>query len=186
MKDLNQTGQSRCEAEHEMRLRPPEEATSHDPEVLRAALIREAAERKRAVCIAKIQTGVGQLALDSLVREPDVEGFFGVFAKTLVDESDSHGCGVWLIDEDQPKCDLWMAYLSDRLYTPKSADWNTLALPRGSMARHLFSHTEGWSQSVEYLADDPRLPEPVRAFNLRAGVAALVVAPLVLCGRTLG
>src|SRR5256885_11734940 len=102
MKDLNQTGQSRCEAEHEMRLRPPEEATSPDPEVLRAALIRESTERQRAVCIAKIQTDVVQLALDLLVREPDVEGFFGVFAKTLVDESDSHGCGVWLIDGGEP------------------------------------------------------------------------------------
>src|SRR5205823_232804 len=182
MKDLNQTGQSRCEAEHEMRLRPPEEATSPDPEVLRAALIRESTERQRAVCIAKIQTDVVQLALDLLVREPDVEGFFGVFAKTLVDESDSHGCGVWLIDEEERRCDLWMAYLSDRLYTPKSADWQTLALPRDSMAGHLFGYAQGWTQSVEYLANDSRLPEPVREFNLRAGVDALVVAPLVLGG----
>jgi signal transduction histidine kinase len=185
MEKLEQPGPSRCE-DHEKLLQPPEEATSHDPEVLRAALIRESSERQRAVCIATIQRDVVQLALDLLVREPDIEGFFGVFAKTLVDESDSHGCGVWLIDEDQPKCDLWMAYLSDRLFTPKSTDWNTLALPRESMAGHLFSYTEGWTQSVEYLASDPRLPEAVREFNLRAGVDALVVAPLVLGGRTLG
>ena len=108
----------------------PEEASSDDPEVLRAALIREADERRRAECSAKMQTEVVQLALDLLVREPDLEGFFGVFAKTLVEETESHGCGVWLIDDDHHRCDLWMAYMSDRLYTSKTADWDTLALPR--------------------------------------------------------
>ena len=179
-----QSGHAGCEAGHEMR--QPEEATSGDPEVLRAALIREADERRRAECIANIQTDVVQLALDLLVREPDVEGFFGVFAKTLVEESESHGCGVWLINEDHPRCDLWMAYLSDRLYTPQSADWDTLAVPRESMAHHLFNYTPGWSQSVEYRGDDPRLPAPVREFNLRAGVDVVLVAPLVLGGRNLG
>ena len=173
-----------CEANREMR--QPEEATSRDPEVLRAALIRESGERRRAECIAKIQTDVVQLALDLLVREPDVEGFFGVFAKTLVQESESYGCGVWLIDEDYRRCDLWMAYLADRLYTPRGIDWDTLAMPRDSMADHLFSDKEGWIRSVEYKGDDARLPEPVREFNRRAGVDVLVVAPLVLGGRTLG
>ncbi len=176
---------SACEAARG-RHQQPEEALSHDPEVLRAALIREADERRRAECLAKIQTDVVQLALDLLVREPDVEGFFGVFAKTLVDESESHGCGVWLIDEDQQRCDLWMAYLSDRLYTPKTADWDTLAVPRESMADHLFAYKQGWTQSVEYRGDDPRLPEQVRAFNRGAGVDVVVVAPLVLGGRNLG
>ncbi len=177
-------GQSRCEAGRETR--QPEEVTSQDPEVLRAALIRENAERSRAECIAKIQTDVVQLALDLLVREPDVEEFFGVFAKTLVQESESHGCGVWLIDEDHHRCDLWMAYLSDRLHTPKSPDWDALTLPRESMAGHLFNYTPGWSRSVEYLANDPLLPESVREFNLRAGVDVLVVSPLVLGRRNLG
>ena len=177
-------GQSPCDADREMH-KQPDEVTSHDPEVLRAALIRESGERWRAECIAKIQTNVVQLALDLLVREPDIEGFFGVFAKTLVEKSESHGCGVWLIDEDHSRCDLWMAYM-DRLYTSKSADWDTLALPRESMAGHLFGYTPGWTGSVEYLGDDPRLPEPVREFNRRAGVEVLVVAPLVLGGRNLG
>jgi signal transduction histidine kinase len=177
-------GQSDCDADREMH-RQPDEVTSHDPDVLRAALIRESDERWRAECIAKIQTNVVQLALDLLVSEPDIEGFFGVFAKTLVEKSESHGCGVWLIDEDHHRCDLWMAYF-DRLYTPKSADWGTLAQPRESMAGHLFSYTHGWSQSVEYAGDDPRLPEPVRAFNVQSGVDVVVVSPLVLGGRTLG
>jgi signal transduction histidine kinase len=179
-----QSGHSRCEADRWRQ--QPKEATSLDPDVLRAALIREAAERGRAECIAKIQTHVVQFALDLLVREPDIEGFFGVFAKTLVDESESHGCGVWLIDEDHKQCDLWMAYLSDRLYIAKTADWDTLAVPRKSMADHLFGYTQGWTQSVEYRGDDPRLPEQVRAFNRDAGVDVVVTAPLVLGGRNLG
>jgi signal transduction histidine kinase len=79
-----------------------------------------------------------------------------------------------------------MAYMSERLYTPKSADWNTLSLPREGMADQLFGYTEGWHQSVVYAGDDPRLPEPVRDFNAREGVQVLVTAPLVLGARTLG
>ena len=164
----------------------PEEAASDDPVVLRTALIREAEERHRAECSAKMQTEVVQLALDLLVREPDIQGFFGVFARTLVEETESHGCGVWLIDDDHQRCDLWMAYMSERLYTPASAGWSMLALPRESMADHLFGYTEGWNQSVVYAGDDSRLPEPVRAFNRGEGVQVLVIAPLVLGARTLG
>ena len=41
-------------------------------------------------CLAKMQADVVQLALDLLVREPDVEGFFGALTKNMVEESDSH------------------------------------------------------------------------------------------------
>src|SRR5688500_6065792 len=101
---------SRCEGDHWMH-QQPEEASSDDPAVLRTALIREADQRRRAECSAKMQTEVVQLALDLLVREPDLEGFFGVFAKTLVEETESHGCGVWLMDDDNHRCDLWMAHI---------------------------------------------------------------------------
>ena len=77
---------SSCEADHGRQ--QPAEVTSSDPEVLRAALIREADERRRAECRAKMQTEVVQLALDLLVREPDIEGFFGVFTKTMVEETE--------------------------------------------------------------------------------------------------
>jgi len=183
--ESEQRGHSDCKEKHEMH-QQPEEATSRDPEILRNALIREAAERRRAECRAKIQTEVVQLALDLLVREPDVDGFFGELTKTMVEEGENHACGVWLIDEDHHGCDLWMAYLSDRLYTAKSADWATLALPRESMAMHLFNHTAGWNQTIEYQSDDSRLPEPVREFNRHAGVHSLVVTPLVLGSRNLG
>ena len=57
-----------------------------DPEVLRAALIRESGERRRAECRANMQAEVVQLALDLLVREPDIEGFFGALSKAMVEE----------------------------------------------------------------------------------------------------
>jgi signal transduction histidine kinase len=176
---------STCEAERGTH-HQPEEAASHDPEVLRGALIREAAERRRAECRAKIQTEVVKLALDLLVREPDIEGFFGALTKTMVEEGENHACGVWLIDDDHRRCDLWMAYMSDRLYTATSADWHTLSLPREAMAVQLFGYVPGWSQTVEYQGSDSRLPEPVREFNLRTGVHSVVVTPLVLGSRNLG
>lgn len=164
----------------------PEEAKSSDPEVLRAALIREGGERRRAECRAKIQTEVVKLALDLLVREPDIEGFFGALTRTMVEEGDNHACGVWLINADHDRCDLWMAYMADRLYTAKSADWHTLSLPREGMASHLVAFAPGWSQTIEYQGDDPRLPETVREFNRHAGVHSVVVTPLVLGARNLG
>jgi signal transduction histidine kinase len=177
--------ESPCEAERARR-RLPDEATSDDPEVLRTALLREAAERGRAECRATIQTEVVTLALDLLVREPDVQGFFGALAKTMVESGENHACGVWLIDDDRDRCDLWLAYMSDRLYTRGSADWQTLSLPRETMAAHLFAYAPGWTQTVEYHSGDPRLPQPVREFNLAAGIHSVVVAPLLLGHRNLG
>src|SRR4029077_15916647 len=92
---------------------------SNDPAVLRAALIRESGERRRAECRANMQAEVVQLALDLLVREPDIEGFFGGLSKPMGEESESHTCAVWLIDEAGSRCDLWMAYVNDRLFMPK-------------------------------------------------------------------
>lgn len=175
-----------CEAEHAHHRQPPEEVASDDPVVLRAALIRESAERRRAECRAAIQTEVVTLALDLLVREPDVEGFFGALATTMVESGENHACGIWLIDDDHRSCDLWLAYMSNRLYTSSSADWDTLSMPRESMAAHLFDYAPGWTKTVEYHSGDARLPEAVRAFNAAAGVHSVVVAPLLLGTRNLG
>ena len=155
-------------------------------ETLQAALAVENAERRRAECLANIQSGAVQLALDLLVREPDIEGFFAMFTKALAEECDSHACGVWLIDADGQGAHLWMAYLQDRLFTRHSADWNTLALPRIAMAAHLFDYRAGWTETVEYTAKDERLPASVHEFNLSLGVHSVAVAPLVLADRTLG
>lgn len=168
---------------------PPDEAASTDPAVLRAALVRESAGRRRAECRAHMQTEVVQLALDLLVREPDVEGFFGALTKAMVEESESHTCGVWLIDDTGERCDLWMVYVKDRLFVPAKGDLAAdpaKRFPCESFAAHLFSYQPGWTATVEYRSDDGRLPEPVRGFTQNMASATIVATPLVLGGRTLG
>src|SRR5688500_20367112 len=119
MSTTGQLDQDRvAEASCEYAYHPPKELASNDPEVLRAALRRESIERRRAECSAGMQTEVVKLAVDLLVREPDIEGFFGGLAKTMVEESESYTCAVWLIDETVQQCNLWMAYVKDRLFTP--------------------------------------------------------------------
>jgi signal transduction histidine kinase len=140
--------------------------------------------------MARIQSDAVQLAIDLLVREPDITGFFRVFIKTLIEECESHACGVWLLKEDEaggdPTCDLWMASVEDRFYTKDGADWNRLALPSESMSAHLVAYRPGWTEIVHYTGDDTRLPEPVRAFNQANGIGSVFVAPLVLATRNLG
>jgi signal transduction histidine kinase len=104
----------------------------------------------------------------------------------MVEESDSHVCGVWLIDEDQRRADLWMAYVGDRLYTRKAGDLDSLEFPHETLGDHLFAYEAGWTQTIEYTRDDPRLPEAVREFHRRADVHGMLIAPLVLGTRTLG
>src|SRR5262245_834228 len=172
-------------------LRQPAELTSQDPELLRAALRRELGERRRAECRADMQTEVVKLALDLLVREPNIDGFFGALTKTMVEESESHTCGVWLIDESGERCELWMVYAKDRLYTPRKDDWSDSVEPGKQLALkkltdHLFEYRPGWGETVEYHCDDPRLPEPFRAFCQRMESATLVATPMILGGHTLG
>ena len=155
-------------------------------------LAREINERRRAECMARIQRDAVQLAIDLLVREPDIAGFFRVFIKTLVEESESHGCGVWLLNGHEsgepavPSCDLWMALVEDRFYTRGGGDGNALALPSESMSAHLLAYRPGWTEIVQYTGDDARLPEPVRRFNAANGIDTVLVAPLVLPTRNLG
>lgn len=153
---------------------------------LREALTRETGDRRRAECMAKMQSNTVQLALDLLVTEPDIDGFFRVFMKTLVEETDSHACGVFLLDDEGARCEMWMAYVGDRLFARNLPEWDTLALPRESMSAHLFQYRPGWTATVDYMGDDPRLPEPVRAFNRSIGLQSLAVTPLMLPNRNLG
>jgi signal transduction histidine kinase len=155
-------------------------------DTLNVALEQLAADRRRADCMSRIQTDAVQLALDLLVREPDITGFFRVFIKSLVEESESHACGVWLLDHDGTRGELWMAYVQDRFYASGSDGFNGLPLPHESMTAHLTGYTEGWTSTVEYAGDDERLPSAVREFNARAGVESVIVAPLVLSTRNLG
>lgn len=155
-------------------------------ESLSEALARETDDRRRAECMAHIQSDAVQLALDLLVREPDITGFFRAFVRTLVEESESHACGVWLLDPDGSRCDLWMAYIQGRFFMKESHDWDALTLPRDSVGAHLLAHKQGWTETMEYTGNDSRLPEPVQEFNRATGVESVVVAPLVLPTRNLG
>src|SRR5688572_29067213 len=133
-----ETAAPRCEGG---RHSAPSEASSTDPEVLRAALLRESLERRRAECRATMQAEVVNLALDLLVREPDVEGFFGGLTKAMVEESESYSCAMWLLDEPARECRFWMAYVGDRLLTPTQGHVPTSAhgFPCDAMAAHLFA-----------------------------------------------
>ncbi len=155
-------------------------------EELREALTRETGQRRRAECMASMQSNTMQLALDLLVTEPDIDGFFRVFMKTLLEETDSLACGVFLLDDDGKACELWMAYVGTQLYARNLPGWNDLALPSVSMSEHLFAYRPGWTATIEYMGDDPRLPEPVRAFNRSGGLQSVAVTPLMLPDRNLG
>src|SRR5258706_1687133 len=153
--------------------------------------MREWTERGRFECRAHMQTEVVQLALDLLVREPDIEGFFGALTKAMVEESESHTCSVWLIDEGGGRCALGMAYVKDRLYTPRKDDWDLRVQPDKlkflhSLAGHLFEFKPGWTGTIDYKSDDERLPEEIRAFTQRMASATIVATPLVLGASTLG
>jgi len=169
----------------------PAEASSTDPDVLRAALRRESVARRRAECLAGMQAEIVQLALDQLVRQPDVEGFFGALTQTVVEEGESFACGVWLIDESGTRCELWMAYVKDRLVRPRDIAIPKLCpsgvpYPCEDMSRHLYDFTPGWTKTIEYAADDPRLPLSIRGFGRDNQVEETIATPLVLGEDTLG
>jgi signal transduction histidine kinase len=152
---------------------------------LRDQLSRATDDRRRAECMARIQSNAVQLALDLLVREPDIEGFFRVFIKTLVEESESHACGVWLLDGDG-RVEMWIAVIGDRFYNKTDPEWATIALPRDAMSAHLADYGPGWTETVDYDGQDSRLPVAVREYNRATALGSLVVTPLVLPTRNLG
>ena len=162
-----------------------EPGTEPDAAALREQLRSQTDQRRRAECMARLQSDTVQLALDLLVREPDIEGFFRAFIKTLVEESESHACAVWLLDAED-RAELWMAVVGDRFYSRGEGGWDTLALPREAMAAHLAGYRDGWTQTIEYEGQDARLPEAVRAFNQHTGLSSLVATPLVASTRNLG
>src|SRR5262245_30733517 len=165
---------------------PPPELSSSDPDVLKAALTREHDARRRAECLAAMQTEVVQLALDLLVREPDIEGFFGGITKAMVEETGSEVCAVWRLDDAHERCELWMAYARDRLYSRNRCELDGLVFPHERFSRQLMTFADGWTNTIEYHDDDPRLPPDVREFHRIKGVKGMVVAPLVLGTTNLG
>ena len=190
--DSQQRDRSDCESLREA-VSESVGATLPELNALRAALTRETGARRRAECAARMQADVVQRALDLLVREPDIEGFFGALTQMMVEDGESHTCGVWLIDEATRRCELWMAYVKDQLHTPGKAGAGAHSLMNRekqmfleSMAGHLIANTAGWSQTIEYKNDDPRLPDVVREFSRNKDWDATIATPLLLGTRTLG
>lgn len=153
---------------------------------LRAEVQQLSDDLQRSQCMASIQSDAVQLALDLLVTHPDLRGFFRAFIKQLVDDSEAHACGVWLLDEATGKADMWMANVGGESLTAESPGWAQLNLPSESMSRHLESSEEAKSAIFEFSGDDARLPQAVRDFNRASGVELLLVAPLRLAPKTLG
>jgi signal transduction histidine kinase len=166
----------------------PPAVDTRDADALRAALTRENLERRRAEVLAKIQTNVVKYAVDLLVREPDIGAFFRALLKTLADEGESHKVSVWLIDEDQKGCDVWMAHLDGQVFTIGSPEWKTKTteFPRQTFANHLFSYEPGWHQTIDYSTDDERMPASLRDFFRHEGLSVTLVAPLLISDRNLG
>src|SRR5688572_15586542 len=159
-------------------------ADSGDAVALRAALLHEAAERRRAECLANIQTEITKYTLDLLVRVPDLDAFFRALLKTLAEEGESHAAGVWLINEEKQCCEFWMAHLFGEVFN--AATLGPTYFPRMAMAQFLYDYKDGWEQTTEYRCDDTRLPAVVRDFNSAQSLFSTVVAPLILGGKNLG
>ena len=157
---------------------------SGDAAELRSALASEAKQRRRAECLANIQTEITKYTLDLLVRVPDLDAFFRALLKTLAEEGESHAAGVWLIDEDKQCCDFWMAHLFGEVFS--DTNLGPTYFPRLALAQFLFDYKDGWEQTNEYRSDDPRLPQLVREFNSENGLYSTLVAPLILGGKNLG
>jgi signal transduction histidine kinase len=161
-------------------------------ETLRHALEDAVGNQRRADCMARVQSDAVQLALELLVREPDIDGFFRVFIKSLVEECESIACSVWLLADDDKTCDFWMAYADGRFYsaagkdTAEHCEFTAEKSRRDSFAGHLLSAAEGWTSILEYVGDDERLPSVMREFNRHRGVDSIIVAPMALPTRTLG
>jgi signal transduction histidine kinase len=154
---------------------------------LRSALLNEATERRRAECLANIQTEITKYTLDLLVREPDLDAFFRALLKTLAEEAESHVAGVWLLNEEQQCCEFWMAHFGGDVVTTKNLAEFSATQKAQAQAQHLFDYKPGWVSTIEYRPDDPRIPDAVREFNAAHGqTLSTVVAPMMVAGRNLG
>src|SRR6188768_2441237 len=97
-------------------------------EAMQAALAQANNERRWAECSSRVQSDAMQRALDLLVREPDINGFFRLVIQSIVEECEAFACGVWLLDEAQTDGHLWMVYAGNRHVTSESEEWASLAL----------------------------------------------------------
>src|SRR5262245_65088988 len=115
-----------------------------------------------------MQADVVKLMLDLVVHDFDLEKLFGGLTKSMVELTDSRVCAVWLLDDEQRRCDMQMAYVVDRFYTRDSGGWQGMAFPHESLGRHLVAYKPGWTKTITYRNGDRRLPDAVREFHRRA------------------
>ncbi len=148
---------------------------------LKIRLEHELDERRRAQCMASIQSHAVQLTLDLLVREPDADGFCRELLKSLLEQTESRACGAFLLNEDGTECEMWMAYVDDQFY-PKGVP----GLPSQEMSQLLLSYKPGWTSTIEYGPDDPRFPQSVRSFNRSCELSSVTIVPLALPTKNLG
>jgi signal transduction histidine kinase len=165
-----------------------ETPTADAPDVtdLRRELENAVDQQRRSDCMARIQSDAVQLALDLVVRESDITGFFRAFLKTLVEECEGRAGAVWLLEDSGTRCTPWMAYVDGEFHAADADGWDRLAPPREAMAAHLRAFGASSRDTLEYFGADDRLPEAVRVFNRDNGIAAVQVAPLALPTATLG
>ena len=159
---------------------------SGDVNALRTALTHEATERRRAECLANIQTEITKYTLDLIVREPDLDGFFRALLKTLAEEAESMVAGVWLLNEDKQCCEFWMAHFGGDVVTTSNLAEFSAVRKAEAQAQHLFDYKPGWVSTIEYGPDDPRVPEAVREFSAAHSRLSTVVAPMMVGGKNLG
>ena len=159
---------------------------SGDVSALRTALTHEATERRRAECLANIQTEITKYTLDLIVREPDLDGFFRALLKTLAEEAESTVAGVWLLNEDMQCCEFWMAHFGGEVVTTSNLAEFSAVQKAEAQARHLFDYKPGWVSTIEYRPDDPRMPQAVRDFSAAHSPLSTVVAPMMVGGKNLG
>jgi signal transduction histidine kinase len=159
-------------------------ADSGDPVALRAALLHEAAERRRAECLANIQTEITKYMLELMGQGPALDAFFRALLKTLAEEGESYAAGVWLLDEDKQDCEFWMAHLFGEVFDASKP--HPTYSPRLAMGRFLYDYKPGWVETVAYSGNDERLPQVVRDFNREQRLSSTLVAPLVLASKNLG
>ena len=104
----------------------------------------------RGVHVAYPERSV-QRALDLLVREPDVTGFFRGFIHNLVEESESQKCSVWLLSDDKSRCEFWMANVRGEFFSRDAIGGEQFARLRETMEAHLLADTAGWTSDDRIL-----------------------------------
>ena len=142
-----------------------------------------------------MQAEVVKLALDLLVREPDIEGFFGGLTKTMVEESESYTCAVWLLDEEaravQPVDGLCRRTGCSRrrkgvMRVRRRRSGVTKISLREHGARTCSATRRAGPRRSSTSSAIRACQQPILEFSQQAGCGSIIATPLLLGSRTLG